>query len=181
MQWGCRERAVRAVVVLLAGLALAGCNTDQAALGGGQSVAFDTIDGPPPAVFSKLVQGLNSESQARRLSVASHAETANYRVRGYLAAHSDRSGKVSVSWLWDVYDKDKQRALRISGSEAIPGKHKNAWDALDDALVQKIAASSVGELASFLGTAGPTTRSAEGAQTRRMDGRHRQHRESAGR
>jgi len=49
----------------------------------GPTLAFDSIDGPPVAVFNRLVDNLTSEAQARQLSIASREGAANYRVRGY--------------------------------------------------------------------------------------------------
>ena len=87
-----------------------------------------------------------------------------YRVRGYLAAEIDQD-KTTISWVWDVFDGKQQLALRISGSEtAKPGQGKG-WQAADDAMMQRIAKSSMSELAAFLtspavapgtpGTSGP--------------------------
>ena len=68
----------------------------------------------------------------RRLPVISRDSQAAYRVRGYLAAETAK-GATTISWVWDVFDNDGRRALRISGTEAAPGKHRDAWAAADDA------------------------------------------------
>jgi hypothetical protein len=115
----------------------------------GASVAFESIDGPPQGQFYKLVQDLNDEAQARRLAVISRERTAAYRVRGYLAAETAK-GQTTISWVWDVFDADGNRALRINGAEAAPGKHHDAWAAADDALLQRIARASMDQLAAFL-------------------------------
>ena len=41
---------------------------------------------------------------------------ATYRVRGYVSALVERD-KTTFAWVWDVYDTDKRRALRLSGEE----------------------------------------------------------------
>lgn len=115
----------------------------------GASVAFESIDGPPQNQFYKLVQDLNDEAQARRLAVISREHEAAYRVRGYLAAETEK-GKTAISWIWDVFDASGNRALRISGREAAPGKHHDAWQAADDTVLQKIASTSMDQLAAFL-------------------------------
>jgi hypothetical protein len=143
----------RAAAVLAAALALAGCNTDgqpvaSAAAPRGATIAFESIDGPPPDVFRKLVQNLNDEAQSRHLAVISREGEAVYRVRGYLAAHTLR-GHTTVSWLWDVYD-GQNRALRIGGDEAARGKTRDAWAAADDAMIARIAQTSMTRLAAFL-------------------------------
>ena len=118
----------------------------------GASVAFESIDGPPPAQFGKLVEDLNTEAQSRRLAVISRESPSAYRVRGYLAAKTAK-GKTTISWVWDVFDRDERRALRISGEETVKGlagRHHDAWAAADDAMLHRIARSSMDQLAAFL-------------------------------
>lgn len=112
----------------------------------GATIAFDSIDGLPPQQFKTLVDGLNQEAQSRRVAVTSRLQPAAYRVRGYFAASLDR-GKTVVSWVWDVFDRDERRALRISGSAPASGRD---WTAADQRLMQKVAQSSMDELSGFL-------------------------------
>lgn len=162
MQWGwspvalcaaarsCRRPG--AVIAAAFAIMLAGCKTDgepkmSFAQPHGASVAFESIDGLPPEQFHKLVQNLNGEAQTRRLAVVSRENASAYRVRGYLAAEMDKS-KTTISWVWDVFDRDQRRALRISGAESVKGRL--GWTAADDEMLQRIAHSSMGELAAFL-------------------------------
>jgi hypothetical protein len=147
--------AVR-LLPLLCALFMAGCNTvaqqnaaTAFATPRGATVAFESIDGPPRDVFDRLVQDLNSEARGRQLAVVSREDAAAYRVRGYLGAQS-ASGQKSISWVWDVYDGDHQRVLRLNGEQVIKGKHRDAWQAVDEPAVQKIARDSIDELAAFL-------------------------------
>jgi len=159
MQWGPGRRAIGASTIfsrcvpLLIALAAAGCNTvsPTASTGSprGATVAFDSIDGPPRDVFDRLVRDLNTEAQSRQLAVMSREDNAAYRVRGYLGAQSS-SRKSAVAWVWDVYDQNRQRVLRINGEEVIAGKQHDAWRALDDAAVERIARNSMVELSAFL-------------------------------
>src|SRR4029078_10146605 len=109
----------------------------------------DSIDGPPRALFDRLVQTLNAEAQERRLAVASRDSAAAYRVRGYLGASTSQKQN-RISWVWDVYDRGQQRVLRISGEEKIAGKHKDAWQAVGDDAMRRIARKTVDELAAYL-------------------------------
>jgi hypothetical protein len=113
----------------------------------GASVAFESIDGLPQGQFTKLVRDLNDEAQSRRLAVLPRGESSAYRVRGYLAA-AVAQGHTTVSWVWDVFDRNQRRALRISGSEI--AKADDGWQAADDAMLQRIAHSSMAQLAAFL-------------------------------
>jgi hypothetical protein len=115
----------------------------------GASIAFESIDGPPVAVFQNLVTTLSSEAQGRQVQVVSRTGNPAYRVRGYLAAIVV-GGKSHISWVWDVYDADKQRVLRIAGEEATGRPGSNAWAAADEQMVRRIARSSIDRLAAFL-------------------------------
>jgi hypothetical protein len=132
-------------------LVLAGCNQDpqtmSAAQPRGATVAFESIDGPPPAQFHELVQSLNNEARSRRLAVTSREQPSAYRVRGYLAADVD-NGKTTISWVWDVFDHNQRRTLRIAGTESVNGNE--AWKAADNAMLRRIAHSSMDKLAAFL-------------------------------
>jgi len=134
--------------------ALTACNPQDnpSALAGqprGASVAFESIDGPPPGQFRQLVQSLNTEAQSRQLAVMSRDSASAYRVRGYLAAKVVKR-ETTISWIWDVFDRDDHRALRIAGEETAKGIFRDAWSAADDEMLNRIARSSMDQLAAFL-------------------------------
>ena len=155
--WGLHAKRVAASLCMPgvaagAALMLAACNTESqpniaAVQTRGASVAFASIDGLPQGQFQTLVQDLNTEARTRRLAVASREQPSAYRVRGYLAATVDR-GKTTISWVWDVFDRNQRRALRISGSET--AKAGDGWQAADNTMLQRIAHGSMGQLAAFL-------------------------------
>lgn len=163
MEWRRGRRAGRVALcvcrpgVLLAvtcAFALAACELESqpnlsAAEPRGASVAFDSIDGLPPAQFQTLVRDLNEEAQTRRLAVVSREHSSAYRVRGYLAAEVMQD-KTTVSWVWDVFDGGQHRALRIIGSETANSRRHGGWPAVDGATLRKIAQSSMDKLAAFL-------------------------------
>jgi hypothetical protein len=135
--------------------------------GSGPTIAFESIDGPPVNIFNQLVDNLSAEAQGRNIAIASREGAANYRVRGYLAAQVIR-GRTHISWVWDVYDDVKVRALRIRGEEAGGRAGADPWSVADDALLRKVARTSVERLAGFLrnpdAPAGPETAVAEAAE-----------------
>jgi hypothetical protein len=142
------------LLVAVGALTLAGCGPDgqpsvNAAQPRGATVTFESIDGPPAAQFSKLVQILNEEAQARRLAVISREQPSAYHVRGYLAAKVTKSDTV-ISWAWDVFDQNERRALRITGEETAKGRHRHGWNVADDDMLKRIANSSMDQLAVFL-------------------------------
>jgi len=119
----------------------------------GATVAFDSIDGVPLTQFKTLVQDLNDEAQTRRLAVMSREKPSAYRVRGYLAAEVAKN-KTTVSWIWDVFDRDENRALRITGSQVASGAKQSGWASVDAATLRKIAQSSMDQLTAFLTSPG---------------------------
>ena len=117
--------------------------------GNGATVAFESIDGPPPQVFDRLIGVLDSESKLRSLSIVSRESSASYRVRSYLAAQIYR-GRASIAWVWDVYDRNQQRMLRLSGEEPAGKAGRDAWAAADDLLLRKIAQAGLSGLSGMI-------------------------------
>lgn len=150
------RHAAAAVLLLAVACALGGCASGGAgsgsfamASGGGATVAFESIDGPPPQVFDRMVNVLDSESKLRNLSIVSREGSAAYRVRSYLAAQVSR-GRTTIAWVWDVYDRDQQRALRLSGEEPAGKAGRDAWAAVDDLLLRKIAQAGLSGLSGMI-------------------------------
>src|ERR1700756_5867393 len=149
---------VLAVMLLAVASALGGCPGGGSAAnsyamapsaGSGATVAFESIDGPPPQVFDRMVGVLDSESKLRSLSVVSREGTAAYRVRSYLSAQVVR-GKTVIAWVWDVYDRDQQRALRLSGQEVAGKAGRDPWAAADDLTLRKIAQAGLSGLSNMI-------------------------------
>jgi hypothetical protein len=154
-------RAAIAATWLAIACALGGCasggavNDSYAMVGGaGPTVAFESIDGPPPQVFDRMVGVLNSESKLRNLSIVSREGQAAYRVRSYLAAQVNR-GRTTISWVWDVYDANQQRALRLSGEEPAGKAGRDAWTAADDLVLRKIAQAGFSGLSAMVNGTAP--------------------------
>jgi hypothetical protein len=152
-------RAAIAAASIVVASALGGCAGGGAAsnsyamapaAGSGATVAFESIDGPPPQVFDRMVGVLDSESKLRSLSVVSREGTAAYRVRSYLSAQVVR-GKTVIAWVWDVYDANQQRALRLSGEEptAVKGG-RDPWQAADDLVLRRIAQAGFSGLSNMI-------------------------------
>ncbi|HET7889281.1 MAG TPA: hypothetical protein VFL62_23880 [Bradyrhizobium sp.] len=150
-------RAAMATVLLAVACALGGCaggsaNNSFAMAGNstsGPTIAFESIDGPPPQVFERMVNMLDSESKLRSLSIVSREGSAAYRVRGYLAAEVSH-GRTTIAWVWDVYDQNQQRALRLSGEEPAGKAGRDAWTAADDLVLRKIAQAGLSGLSGMI-------------------------------
>ncbi|WP_407166668.1 hypothetical protein [Bradyrhizobium sp. ORS 111] len=156
-QTGTIVRAAIAATWLALACALGGCANGggaadayaMASTGSGATVAFESIDGPPPQVFDRMVSVLDSESKLRSLSIVSREGAAAYRVRSYLAAQVVR-GRTMIAWVWDVYDSNQQRTLRLSGEEPAGKAGRDAWAAADDLVLRKIAQAGLSGLSGMI-------------------------------
>jgi hypothetical protein len=160
----CRTAARAAIAAALLAIAcgLGGCASGGAAggsfamasSGGSPTVAFESIDGPPPQVFDRMVSVLDSESKLRNLSIVSREGAAAFRVRSYLSAQVSH-GRTTIAWVWDVYDSDQQRALRLSGEEPAGKAGRDPWAAADDLLLRKIAQGGLSGLSAMVNGTAP--------------------------
>jgi hypothetical protein len=155
-------RAMMAVAALAIAFALGGCAAgggagNSFAMAGatnGPTIAFESIDGPPPQVFDRMVGVLDSESKLRSLSIVSREGSAAYRVRSYLAVQVSR-GRTTIAWVWDVYDQNQQRALRLSGEEPAGKAGRDPWASADDLVLRKIAQAGFSGLGSMINGTAP--------------------------
>jgi hypothetical protein len=153
-------RAAVAAVLLAIACGLGGCASGGAGSGSfamagdGSTVAFESIDGPPPQVFDRMVNVLDSESKLRSLSIVSREGAASYRVRSYLSAQVSR-GRTIIAWVWDVYDRDQQRVLRLSGDEPASRAGRDPWTAADDLVLRKIAQAGLSGLSGLVNGTAP--------------------------
>jgi hypothetical protein len=152
--------AIAAILLAIAG-ALGGCAGGGAgsgafamAGGGGPTVAFESIDGPPPQVFDRMVSVLDSESKLRNLQFVSREGAASYRVRSYLSAQVNH-GRTIIAWVWDVYDRDQQRALRLSGEEPAGRAGRDPWARADDLVLRRIAQAGLSGLTGMINDTAP--------------------------
>ncbi len=139
------SRLMRAVMLMGLMGGMAGCVTEGGpgagpmASSAGSTIAFDSIDGPPPQVFDRMVSVLDSEAKLRRVAVVSREGTAAYRVRSYLSAQV-RGNRTNIAWVWDIYDRDQRRTLRLSGEEPTGRSGgRDAWGQADDTVLRRIA------------------------------------------
>jgi hypothetical protein len=149
-----RVTTLLAVMSALGGCAAGGGVQSFASAGDGTTITFESVDGPPPQVFDRMVNVLDSESKLRNLSIVSREGGASYRVRSYLAAQVSR-GRTRIAWVWDVYDRDQQRALRLSGEEPAGKAGRDAWSTADDGVLRRIAQAGLSGLSAMINGAGP--------------------------
>jgi hypothetical protein len=107
------------------------------------SVAFESVDGPPPAVNERFIRALKDEAGSRQIAVVASSD-ASYRLRGYLATHPE-GGATAISWAWDVYDSGQRRAFRLKGEDKATGAV--GWATADDQVLRRIARNALDQLA----------------------------------
>jgi hypothetical protein len=123
----------------------------------GKPIAFESIEGPPPAVQTALAGELASAASARKVELVGKDAAARYRVRGYLTAQPSADGGTSLTFVWDVFDAQQRRAQRVTGSSPIKSTaRKNPWNGLDKEALARLAAKSMDEIASFLAAGAAT-------------------------
>ncbi|GLH82226.1 hypothetical protein SSBR45G_71350 [Bradyrhizobium sp. SSBR45G] len=157
------QHACVAAILILSAATLGGCASGSggpanayamAPASDGATIAFEQIDGPPPQIFDRMVGVLDSESKLRSIAIVSREAPAAYRVRSYLSAQVV-NGKSVVAWVFDVYDRNQQRALRLSGEEPIGRGGRDPWSNVDDMVLRKIAQAGFSGLASLLNGTAP--------------------------
>ena len=144
-----RGLAICALALWVSGCVTAGSRTGALQPGQPATVAFESIDGPPPAVFQKLVQKLNEEAAARQVPMVTREGYAPYRIRGYVATSVVRKQTI-VSWVWDVYDGETRRTARFMGEEKAGAAAGDAWNAANDTVLARVARSGMEQLAAYL-------------------------------
>jgi hypothetical protein len=150
-----RRARVGGLLAAILALGAAGCSTAPQvpaayASARGPTIAFESIDGPPESIFRRYVQDISDEANARQMAIVSREAPARFRVRGYLAALVEKRHGTVIAWVWDIYDIDQRRTLRLTGQEKSSGAGRGTWAAADDALLRRIASNGMDQLAAFL-------------------------------
>jgi hypothetical protein len=114
----------------------------------GASVAFVSVDGPPAAISASFSQIMAREATAHDIVVAD-AKSARYLVRGYLSAYATTDG-AAVEYVWDVFNKDRQRTQRVNDVLEVKGDGADPWRIVGEAALASVAAKSADDLAAFL-------------------------------
>ncbi|MEE8307402.1 MAG: hypothetical protein V3R81_09065 [Gammaproteobacteria bacterium] len=130
-------------------------------------VAFAPIIGPPPEIGNQLTAQLVTAAQQKSIPVVTDkSKSSTYTVRGYLAQSNENRAE-KFSYILDVTDKSGKRVHRILGEEAVPAKPgAKPWTSINQTAMQKIAAKTANDLASWLPTqSGGAARTAAPAVT----------------
>lgn len=171
-----------AVLLGVASISLAGCESGSSLFGGGfpgssifggnnDSVAEQNTPPPPVAqaqpmaritlapvigapdtVAKQIQQDFTSAVQLQRVSVVSKEERSDYTLRGYLVAAKEKSS-TKVSYIWDVTDSTGKRVNRVTGEEVLTGNaSKDPWAAVTPAVAQSLASKAATSFVSWVQT-----------------------------
>ncbi|MGE3914631.1 MAG: hypothetical protein AB7F78_02945, partial [Hyphomicrobiaceae bacterium] len=177
--WKKHSPAGAAIMIVVAGLGLAGCESAGNILGGNQvateavaqppptpaipqmcaRVALAPIIGAPDAVGQQLRTQLVQAAEKQRIGVlADRDASADYGMRGYLVAARDHGG-IKVSYIWDVTDPSGKRVNRITGEQVTPivTGAKDAWGSVTPTLTQAVADKVATSLAAWAPTQARTS------------------------
>ena len=148
--------SARIVGILALALSSAACTTTGGGLPAGQhsTIAFERVDGLPPAVFDRYVRKLNEEAEARRVPVVTREGFAPYRIKGYASVWT-RGRQATMSWVWEVFDSNGERVVRLSGDEKAGTAGRDAWQAVNDEVLARAARSGMEQLSVYF--RGPDT------------------------
>jgi hypothetical protein len=171
-----RHQARNLGFVLIAVLALAGCNSTDPTLGvtpadAGKSTALPSIQPTTPADAAKasarlyiapiigstvaavtpLSRRLSAQAKANNLAIVADADPAKtYVVKGYFSALSE-NGSTTIVFVWDVFDPSGVRQHRIQGQESVPGTAADPWSIVPPATMEKIADRTIADFKAWQG------------------------------
>ena len=127
---------------------------------------------------ARSIPPTGAESQERSAIAPARRDVARQSVglsHTRLSSRQDDKRETTISWVWDVFDQNDHRALRITGEEIAKGAHRDAWSVADDEMLNRIARNSMDQLATFLTSAevAPGTPMAAAPRADRHDRRSR--------
>jgi hypothetical protein len=153
------RRFAAALAALLAVAALQGCGGGAGGpsggffggagsfFGGSTRMALAPIIGTPQKVAQELTDALVAAGKERNLSITPGTGAADYTLRGYLLASSEKKG-AKISYIWDVTDAKGTRVARVSGEEVIATRTgTDPWSGVDSAALRSIAGKTASQLA----------------------------------
>ncbi len=114
----------------------------------GASVAFVSVEGPPAAISRNFSKIMTREALSRDIVIADETK-ASYLVRGYLSTYATTDG-AAVEYVWDVFDKHKQRMQRVNDVLEVKGEGADPWRFVGEAALASVAAKSADDLAAYL-------------------------------
>ncbi|MGE3529050.1 MAG: hypothetical protein AB7G54_06450 [Methyloceanibacter sp.] len=118
--------------------------------GGSTKIAIAPIIGTTPEIAAQMTDALIAAGKDRKLTLLPDGSKANYTLRGYLIASSEKQG-AKISYIWDVTDAQGSRVARVSGDEIVPKRSgSDPWSAVDAAVIRSIAGKTTSQIAASM-------------------------------
>ena len=114
----------------------------------GATVAFASIEGPPPALAADFTRQLAAAAASRAI-VTADPRAADYLVRGYFSATTVPQG-TAITCVWDIFDNQKRHTERVDDTVTLKGSAGDPWSLADNAVMESVAAKAADELAAYL-------------------------------
>ncbi len=116
---------------------------------GGATIAFASVEGPPPQIAAGFSDQLATAAASRAI-MTTDPQSADYLVRGYLAAYPVDQG-TAITVVWDVFDNKKRHTSRVDDTITVQGGGaEDPWGVANAAVMASIAGKSADDLAAFL-------------------------------
>ena len=113
-------------------------------------VGFLPITGAPQGAVSRLSRSLGEQAKRHNILVSGSGDrSANYRIKGYMSALNEGSS-TTVTFYWDVLDRNGTRLFRINGFERQAGARSDPWSGVSASTYQRIASRTMNDLAVWL-------------------------------
>ena len=113
------------------------------------SIALTGVEGAPDATAARFTAAFASAAPGMDI-VTSDAKSAHYLVRGYLTASAASANTTRVTYVLDIFDRQKRRALRVNDELTVPGASADPWALVDERVLQSLASRSASDLADAL-------------------------------
>ncbi|MBW3096102.1 hypothetical protein [Pseudohoeflea coraliihabitans] len=115
-----------------------------------KSIRFAPIIGAPIGRITPLSKQLAQEARSRGFSVHPSSDArGDHLLKGYLSAFND-GAVTTVVFVWDILDPAGNRLHRIQGQERVDGAADEAWEAVPDSSMQRIASRLFDEYQQWL-------------------------------
>lgn len=118
-------------------------------------VAFEPVTGMPDTKAAELAAALGHRAVGHNLVVVAGSDPKlRYRMKGHLSASASPE-RTTISFVWDVFDKDNERVHRFEGIQhAAAGGASDPWGSVTPEAIDSIANATAAELARFLSSVG---------------------------
>lgn len=124
--------------------------TQVSALASDTRISLAPVVGAPASAVEAMSRRIATRSSERGIAVVPPGtRSATHDMKGYFSAITE-SGKTTVIYVWDVFDRRGNRLHRIQGQETSPGSSPDGWSSVTARMMEAIGTRTVDEFATWL-------------------------------